>query len=81
MAIDVAVKSVDGSQSNRELEDLQKGIIDRTWHRFGAGLGSSDAFVSWNPPGFNSLFSVFFVLKLLFMPENRREKSFLYLLV
>ena len=56
---DVAVKSVDSSQSSRELEDLQKGITDRTWHRFGAGLGSSDAFVSRNPPGFNSLFFVF----------------------
>jgi hypothetical protein len=43
---DVAVKSVDGSQSSRELEDLQKGRTDRTWHRFGAGLGGSDAFVS-----------------------------------
>jgi hypothetical protein len=43
---DVAVKSVDGSQSSRELEDLQKGRSDRTWHRFGAGLGGSDAFVS-----------------------------------
>jgi hypothetical protein len=27
---DVAVKSVDGSQSSRELEDLQKGRTDRT---------------------------------------------------
>jgi hypothetical protein len=43
---DVAVKSVDGSQSSRELEDLQKGRTDRTWHRFGAGLGGSNAFVS-----------------------------------
>jgi hypothetical protein len=43
---DVAGKSVDGSQSNSELEDLQKGRNDRTWHRFGAGLGGSDAFVS-----------------------------------
>jgi hypothetical protein len=37
---------VDGSQSSRELEDLQKGRADRTWHRFGAGLGGSNAFVS-----------------------------------
>jgi hypothetical protein len=43
---DVAVKSVDGNQSSCELEDLQKGRADRTWHRFGAGLGGSDAFVS-----------------------------------
>jgi hypothetical protein len=43
---DVAVKSVDGSQSSCELEDLQKGRADQTWHRFGAGLGGSDAFVS-----------------------------------
>ena len=56
---DVAVKSVDGSQSNRELEDLQKGITDRTWHRFGAGLGGSDAFVSRNLFGLNSLFCIF----------------------
>ena len=48
ITVDVAVKSVDGSQSSRELEDLQKGITDQTWHRFGAGLGSSDAFVSRN---------------------------------
>ena len=46
LVTDVAVKSVDGSQSSRELEDLQKGRADRTWHRFGAGLGGSDAFVS-----------------------------------
>ena len=43
---DVAGKSVDDSQSSRELEDLQREKDDRTWHRFGAGLGGSDAFVS-----------------------------------
>ena len=58
---DVAVKSVDGSQSSRELEDLQKGRTDQTWHRFGAGLGGSDAFVSRSPFGLNSLF--YFVLQ------------------
>jgi hypothetical protein len=53
---DVAGKSLDGSQSNRELEDLQKGGNDRTWHRFGAGLGGSDAFVSRSLFVKNSLF-------------------------
>ena len=59
---DVAVKSVDGSQSSRELEDLQKGRTDQTWHRFGAGLGGSDAFVSRSIFDLNSFF-VFFVLQ------------------
>ena len=78
---DVAVKSVDGSQSSRELENLQKGRTDRTWHRFGAGLGGSDTFVSQSLFGLNSLFCIFLVLQSLFMPENRRENNFLYLLV
>ena len=56
---DVAVKSVDGSQSSRKLEDLQKGITDWTWHRFGAGLGGFDAFVSRNLFCLNSLFCIF----------------------
>ena len=56
---DVAVKSVDSSQSSRELEDLQKGRTDRTWHRFGVGLGGSDAFVSRSLFGLNSLFCIF----------------------
>jgi hypothetical protein len=50
LTYDVAGKSVDGSQSSRELEDLQKGGSDRTWHRFGAGLGGSDSFVSRSFP-------------------------------
>ena len=61
ISIDVAVKSVDGSQSSRELEDLQKGRTDQTWHRFGADLGGSNAFVSRSPFGLNSLF--YFVLQ------------------
>ena len=61
ISIDVAVKSVDDSQSSRELEDLQKGRTDQTWHQFGAGLGGSDAFVSRSPFGLNSLF--YFVLQ------------------
>ena len=56
---DVALKSVDGSQSSRELEDLQKGRTDQTWHRFGAGLGGSDAFVSRSLFCLNSLFPIF----------------------
>ena len=43
---DVAVKSVDCSQSSQGMEDLQDKEADRKWHRFGAGLGGSDAFVS-----------------------------------
>ena len=43
---DVAVKSVDCSQSSLGMEDLQDKEGDRKWHRFGAGLGGSDAFVS-----------------------------------
>uniref|UniRef100_A0A2N9J3Q3 Uncharacterized protein n=1 Tax=Fagus sylvatica TaxID=28930 RepID=A0A2N9J3Q3_FAGSY len=43
---DVAVKSVDCSQSSLGMEDLQDKEADRKWHRFGAGLGGSDAFVS-----------------------------------
>ena len=43
---DVAVKSVDCSQSSLGMEDLQDKESDRKWHRFGAGLGGSDAFVS-----------------------------------
>ena len=46
MDIDVAVKSVDCSQSSLGMEDLQDKEVDRKWHRFMAGLGSSDAFVS-----------------------------------
>jgi hypothetical protein len=42
----VAVKSVDCSQSNHGMEDLQDKKADRKRHRFGAGLGGSDAFVS-----------------------------------
>ena len=60
---DVAVKSVDGSQSSRKLEDLQKGRTDWTWHRFGAGLGGSNAFVSRSLFGLNSL-SVFFSIAI-----------------
>ena len=47
---DVAVKSVDYSQSSLGMEDLQDKEGDRKWHRFGAGLGGSDAFVSTNVP-------------------------------
>ena len=43
---DVAVKSVDCSQSSLGMEDLQDKEADRKWHRFGVGLGGSDAFVS-----------------------------------
>ena len=48
---DVAVKSVDCSQSSLGLEDLQDKEGDRKWHRFGAGLGGSDAFVSTSLQG------------------------------
>ena len=44
--VDVAVKSVDCSQSSLGMEDLQDKESGRKWHRFGAGLGGSDAFVS-----------------------------------
>ena len=43
---DVAVKSVDCSQSSLGMEDLQDKEGDRKWHRFGVDLGGSDAFVS-----------------------------------
>ena len=43
---DVVVKSVDCSQSSREMEDLQNREADRNWHWFRVGLGGSDAFVS-----------------------------------
>ena len=43
---DVAVKLVDCSPSSLGMEDLQDKEGDRKWHRFGAGLGGSDAFVS-----------------------------------
>ena len=43
---DVTVKSVDCSQSSLGMEDLQDKEGDRKWHRFRAGLGGSDAFVS-----------------------------------
>ena len=46
IVIDVAVKSVDCNQSSLGMEDLQDKEADRKWHRFGAGLGGSDAFVS-----------------------------------
>jgi hypothetical protein len=45
---DVAVKSVDCSQLSHGMEDLQDKEADRKRHRFGAGLGGSDAFVSVN---------------------------------
>jgi hypothetical protein len=63
METDAAVKSVDDSQSSHELEDLQKGRTDRTWHRFGAGLGGSDAFVSRSFFCLNS-FSLFFSIAI-----------------
>ena len=44
--IDVAIKSLDCSQSSRGMEDLQNKEADRNWHRFGVGLGGFDAFVS-----------------------------------
>ena len=40
------MKSVDCSQSSQGMEDLQDKEADRKWHRFGVGLGGSDAFVS-----------------------------------
>ena len=43
---DVVVKSVDCSQSSQGMEYLQNREADRNWHRFGVGLGGSDAFVS-----------------------------------
>ena len=43
---DVAVKLMDCSQSSHGMEDLQDKETDQKWHRFGAGLGGSDAFVS-----------------------------------
>ena len=46
MKADVAVKSVDCSQSSLGMEDLQDKEGDRKWHRFGVDLGGSDAFVS-----------------------------------
>ena len=46
MKADVTVKSVDCSQSSQGMEDLQDREADRKWHRFRAGLGGSDAFVS-----------------------------------
>ncbi len=46
MVSDVAVKSVDCSQSSQGMEDLQDKEADRKWHQFGASLGGSDAFVS-----------------------------------
>ena len=46
MKADVAVKSVDCSQSRQGMEDLQDREADRKWHRFRASLGGSDAFVS-----------------------------------
>ena len=48
---DVAVKSVDCSQSSLGMEDLQDKEGDRKWHRFGAGLGGSNAFVSTSLQG------------------------------
>ena len=42
----VAVKSVDCSQSSQGMEDLQDREADQKWHRFRASLGGSDAFVS-----------------------------------
>jgi hypothetical protein len=47
---DVAVKSVDCSQSSLGMEDLQDKEADRKWHQFGAGLGGSDTFVSTSLP-------------------------------
>ena len=46
IVLDVAVKSVYCSQSSLGMEDLQDKEGDRKWHRFRAGLGGSDAFVS-----------------------------------
>ena len=37
---------MDYSQSSQGMEDLQDKEADRKWHRFGAGLGGFDAFVS-----------------------------------
>uniref|UniRef100_A0A2N9EIT3 Uncharacterized protein n=1 Tax=Fagus sylvatica TaxID=28930 RepID=A0A2N9EIT3_FAGSY len=51
---------------------------DRSGHRFGAGLGGSDAFVSRSSPE-KYAERVIWCFSILFIPENRREKSFLYL--
>jgi hypothetical protein len=72
---DVAGKSVDNSQSSRELEDLQKGRSDRTWHWFGAGLGGSDAFVSQSILFKNSLCN-FLYSNVLFIPEIGERMAF-----
>ena len=78
--LDVAGKLVDSSQSSRELEDLQREKDDRTWHRFRAGLGGSDAFVSRIILVYN--FSLlFFMLYCSVHTWDRRENGFLSLLV
>ena len=62
------------------MEDLQDKEADRKWHRFGAGLGGSDAFVSISfaekTRKLNS------VLKMYCSYLRRGErKGFIYLLV
>ena len=49
-------------------EDLQKEMRWSEWHRFGAGLGGSDAFVSQNAPE-NCTGSYFCNFSTLFIPE------------
>ena len=77
--IDVAIKSLDCSQSSRGMEDLQNKEADRNWHRFGADLGGFDTFVSKSSQ--KNLESVIMYWKVLFIPEIWRNNGVLCLLV
>jgi hypothetical protein len=53
--------------------------VDQNWHRFGAGLGGSNAFVSISSQ--KNFESVILYSKVLFIPEIRRDNGVLCLLV
>jgi hypothetical protein len=76
----VAVKSVDCNQSSQGMEDLQDKEADRKWHRFGAGLGGSDAFVSTSFAEKNRELNSVLKMYCLYLRRGER-KGFIYLLV
>ena len=62
------------------MEDLQKEReVDRKGHRFGAGLGGSNAFVNVNSQ--KNLEREFLYSKVLFIPKIRRDNGILCLSV
>ena len=67
---------MDCSQSSQGMEELQDREADRKWHRFGAGLGGSDAFVSISLQ--RKLESLIFLLEMYCSYLRRGERMAFY---